>query len=247
MKAMSLEQTNIESARWLRFLSRWALVTVLTALALLSVYLGGIGFSPADNALGAEYSELLQAVRTPIMYRVAMTLDTSSWVMMGGALLTLAFILKGRMPIRAMFVAACGIGLLSGVSAGVMRLVGISDLAARYAVATPAQQAALLQPMLTLYETIGALFVVGDLLVGAAYLLVASGLLLRRAFPRWLTGWFVVAGILSLLQGVTSAVGAFSFPILLLTIVFGIIGLHAAIAVALWRPSPALVSATASA
>jgi hypothetical protein len=247
MNTLSLEPATATSDRWLRFLSRWALATALVALGLVIIYLGGIGFSPADNALGTEYSELLQAVRTPVLYRLAMAFDTFGWVMMGGTLLTLAFVLRGQIPIRAMFIAAGGIGLLSGVSAGVMRLAGISDLASHYVVSTPAQQAALLPPMLALYEIIGALFVLGDFLVGAAYLLVASGLFARAVFPRWLASWFVLAGSLSLLQGATSALGSFSFPILLLTIVFGIIGLHAAIAVALWRPSPTLVSATARA
>lgn len=43
----------------------------------------------------------------------------------------------------------------------------------------------------------------------------------------------------------TQISNAFSFPVLLLTIVIGVLGLHAATAVALWRPSPALVSAVA--
>src|SRR5574341_2171609 len=135
MNAMSLEQTNVESTRWLRFLSRWALVMVLIGIALLTVFIGGIGFAPSDNALGAEYSELLQAVRVPAMYRLFTTFDALGWVMMGGALLSLAVILRSRAPIRALLIAACGMGLLVGVLGGAVRLVGISDLAARYATA----------------------------------------------------------------------------------------------------------------
>ncbi len=201
MNVESLTSTSSDTERWLRFLSRWALVMVFMVLALLVVYLGGIGFAPSDTALGAEYSELLQAVRAPTMYRLAMTFDASGWLMMGGALLTLAIILKNHAPIRALLVAACGMGLLVGVVGGGIRLVGISGLAAQYASSAPAQQ----------------------------------------------TGWFILAGVLSLLQGLTSAIGAFSFPILLLTIVIGILGLHAAIAVAFWRPSAAPVSAIVSA
>lgn len=243
----SRDGSGIETARWLRFLSRWALATVLMGLGLLVVYMGGIGFSPADNALGAEYSELLQAARAPLMYRLAMVFDAGGWVMMGGTLLLLAYILRPQAPIRALFVGACGVGLLSGFSASAMRLVGIGSLAAQYSAAGSAQQALLLQPMLALYEVIGSLFVAGDLLAGAAFLLVASRLFALSMVPRWLASWFVLAGLLSLLQGATSALGAFSFPVLLATVVLGILGLHAAIAVALWRPSPALVSAAAGA
>lgn len=249
MNANSLRRPSDDPARWLRFLSRWSLATVLMALGLLVVYLGGIGFSPADNALGAEYSELLQAVRAPIMYRLAMMFDAGGWLMMAGVLLTLAVILLPNAPIRAMLIGACGSGLLVGVIGGVMRLVGISELAAHYAVAAPAQQAALLSATLALHETFSALFVVGDMLAGAAYVVVASVAGVHMMFPRWLTGWFVLAGGLSILQGATSGIGAFSFPILLLTIVVGILGLHAAIAVAFWRPAAvptAAVSASAA-
>jgi hypothetical protein len=246
MNVESSASTSSDTERWLRFLSRWALVMVLMGLGLLVVYLGGIGFAPSDTALGAEYSELLQAVRAPTMYRLAMTFDASGWLMMGGALLTLAVILRGHTPIRALLIAACGMGLLTGVVGGGIRLVGISGLAAHYAISAPAQQTALLPPTLALYEIVSALFVVGDVLAGAAFLLVASAVFALALFPRWLTGWFVLAGVLSLLQGLTSAVGAFSFPILLLTIVIGILGLHAAIAVAFWRLVPASLAATPS-
>jgi hypothetical protein len=60
---MSLEQSNVESARWLHFLSRWTLATVLFGIVGLTIYFGGIGFAPSDNALGVAYSDLMQAVR----------------------------------------------------------------------------------------------------------------------------------------------------------------------------------------
>jgi hypothetical protein len=244
---MSLEQTNVEAARWLRFLARWALVTALMVIALMVVNLGGVGFAPSDSALGAEYSELLQAVRAPGMYRASMVLDALGWVMMGGTLLALAAILKSRAPIRALLIGACGIGSLTGVLGGFMRLVGISAFAAQYAVAAPDQQSALLPAALALREIISAHFVAGDFLVGAGWLLVASVGLAWAAFPRWVAGWFALAAGLSFLQGATSAVGAFSFPVLLLTVVVGVLGLHAATAVAFWRPAPAMSAATANA
>ena len=247
MKAMSLEQPNGESARWLHFLSRWALATVLFGIVGLAIYFGGIGFVPSDSALGVAYSDLMQAVRAPVMFRIFMTCDAVGWLMIGVTLLTLAVILKNAEPIRSLLIAACGVGMLVGSLGGFMRLVGVSDLAAQYAVATPAQQATLLPAVLALYESISAHFVAGGVLQGAGYLLVASVMFARRAFPRWLVGWFILAGVLELVQATTAALNAFSFIVLFLTVIVGVWGLNIAITIAFWRASPTSIPATTSA
>src|SRR3990172_5988268 len=113
MEAMPLEPTSVESAPWWRFLSRWSLVTALVALGLVGVFLGGIGIAASDSALGPEYVELMQAVRSPVLYRVAMVLDVLGWLTIGGSLLTLAGLLRGHAPIRATFIAACGFSQLT--------------------------------------------------------------------------------------------------------------------------------------
>jgi hypothetical protein len=195
--------------------------------------------------LGVAYSDLMQAVRAPMMFRTFMVFDAVGWLMIGGMLLTLAAILKSSAPVRAVFIAACGIGMLAGSLGGFMRLVGVSDLATQFSVATTAQQAALLSSMLALYETISAHFVAGGFLQGVAYLLIASVTVTLRAFPRWLVGWFTLAGILELLQATTAALGAFSFIVLFLTVIVGVWGLNVTIMIAFWRPSPALVSTIA--
>jgi hypothetical protein len=246
MKAVSLDQSGDDAARWITFLSRWALATVLFGIVGLVIYFMGVGFVPSDNALGIAYSDLMQAVRAPVMFRIFMTFDAIGWLMIGGTLLTLAAILKSRAPIRTLMVAACGIGMLAGSLGGFMRLVGVSDLAAQYSVATTAQQAALLPSGLALYETISAHFVAGGFLQGAAYLLIASMMFALRAFPRWLVGWFILAGILEFLQMTTAALGAFSFIVLFLTVIVGVWGLNIAIMLAFWRPSAARLSATAN-
>ena len=246
MNAMSPEQTNADSAHWLRFLSRWALATVLFGIVGLVIYFGGIGFVPSDNALGIAYSDLMQAVRAPVMFRIFMMFDAVGWLMIGVTLLTLATILKNRTPVRALLIAVCGIGMLAGSLGGFMRLVGVSDLAAQYSVATTAQQAAFLPSMLALYETISAHFVAGGFLQGAGYLLIASVMFALRTFPRWLVGWFILAGILEFLQATTAALGAFSFIVLFLTVIVGVWGLNIAIMIAFWRPSTVLISATAN-
>jgi len=246
MRTTPLSQTKVEAACWLQFLARWALGMMFVAIALLAVFGGGIGVQPSDTTLGVDYTELLQAVRVPVLYRLFTALDALSWLMMGGALLAVATSLQHRAPIRARLIAACGVGLLTGVLGGMMRLVGMSTLAEQFTSAASASQAALLPSVRTLSAIITAHFIVGDFLAGAGWVLIATVGFELANFPRWLARWFELAGALSLLQGVTSAVGAFSFPILLLTIVAGVIGLHAAIAVAFWRPSPAIMAAFAT-
>ncbi len=144
MKAISPSSNNDQTEYWLRFLSRWALVTGLAGAALLVVFIGGIGFSPSDTALGSEYTELMQAVRSPVLYRAAMMLDASGWALMAGVLLKVAMIVRQQAPIRAVLIAACAVGLVSGVLGGFMRLIGVSQLASMYAAATSSQQSGVL-------------------------------------------------------------------------------------------------------
>jgi Mg2+ and Co2+ transporter CorA len=53
--------------------------------------------------------------------------------------------------------------------------------------------------------------------------------------------------MLEFLQATTAALGTFSFIVLFLTVIVGVWGLNVAIMIAFWRPSPALISATANA
>ncbi len=243
-RVVPLAQNTDDSVRWLRFLSRWSLVAGLVILALPVVIFGGVGQQASDNALGAAYAELLQAVRSPGLYRVGMTLDAVGWLMIGGSLLTLAGVLRRHAPIRATVIAACGIAQLTGSLGGFMRLNGISDLAARYATATPDQHAALLQSYLDLWRVINAHFHAGNLLQGAGFLLVAWAVFSLRGFPRWLASWLVLPGLLPLVQFVLVAAGApFSLALIVFHVVVGIVALDFALAVAFWRPSPALFAA----
>lgn len=236
-----------ESARWLHFLSRVAIVTVLWGVIALPVYFVGIGFQPSDSALGAEYAELMQAVRSPAPYRVFMVSDGIGWLLMGVTLLTLAMLVRRRAPVRALFIAACGIGVLTGSLGGFMRLYGISDIAAQYATAAPAQQALLLQSFLDIERVINAHFLAGNLIVGLGFFLAATALWPLEGFPRWLAAWYFVPGILPLLQFVNVATGApFNFILLMGHIVIGLLALNAAVALTFWRASPALVSASAN-
>jgi hypothetical protein len=98
MNELSLNQSSSGLTYWLRHLARWALATVSMSVVVLVVFVAGIGFTPADNAFGAEYSELLQAVRTPTMHRIFTTFDTLGWLTMAVALLILARIFMNLTP-----------------------------------------------------------------------------------------------------------------------------------------------------
>lgn len=245
---MNASTYDSESARWLHFLSRWALVILLWGVIALPVYFVGIGFQPSDSALGAEYAELMQAVRSPALYRVFMVFDGVGWLLMGVMLLTLAMLVRRHAPIRALLTAACGIGVLTGSLGGFMRLYGISDIAAQYATASPAQQAVLLQSFLDVERVINAHFLAGNLIVGVGFFLAATALWSLAGFPRWLAVWVFIPGILPLLQFINVASGAsFNFVLLMGHILIGLLALNAALLVTFWRVSPEPLPATAGA
>lgn len=245
-KTMPPEQSVAEPVRWLRLLPRWSLVAGFVILALPVVIFGGVGQQASDNVLGAEYAELLQAIRDPVIYRVGMTLDAVGWLMIGGSLLILAGVLRRHAPIRASFIAVCGIAQLTGSLGGFMRLNGISDLATHYAIAAPDQQAVLLESYLNLWRVINSFFHAGNLLQGAGFLLVAWAVFSLSSFPRWLAIWLALPGLLPIAQFILVAAGApFSLPLIIFHVVIGTVALNFAMAVALWRPSSKLVSAVA--
>ncbi len=141
---------DIDQARWLRFLSRWALLTGLVNVCLWLVF--GLWFVPASQggSLPAEYGEFVAATRNPALYRIAITIDVAAWLVLGVFLLTLAIVLGHRAPLRSTFIAACAIGQVAGMSGAFIRLNGISDLAGRSVTTAPEQQVALLRSFLDL-------------------------------------------------------------------------------------------------
>jgi hypothetical protein len=239
MTTSSLAQDNLP-ARLFLFLSRWSLVTALLILAYFAFY-SAAGSAATDNPLGREYAGLWQAVRSPVVYRLAWVSESLSWLMVGGTLIVLAGFFAHRAPIRAACIAVCGIGQLLG-SLGAFSLSSVSDLATRYATAAPNQQAALLQSFLDLQAVIHSPFSVGSLLQGAGFLLVAWVAWGWMGFPRWLAVWLAIPGLLGLaffILGATDAPSALVIPILILHDI-GLMSMHVAVAVTFWRPSVSL-------
>ncbi|HEU5098835.1 MAG TPA: hypothetical protein VFU22_07450 [Roseiflexaceae bacterium] len=230
--------TDAGDARWFRFLSRWSLVAGLMALALFLAFSIAILPASQNSSLPAEYSELVAATHSPTLYRLAITLDVAVWLGLGGFFLALAAIFARRAPIRAMFLLACGLGMVVGVVGAYARLVGTTDLAARYVTAPAAEQASLLRSYLDLRLTIGANFGAGALLWSTALLLAASVAWSMAEFPRWLAVGLGLPGIIMLPKQVLELVtgvdlGAFFFPafILLIVVLFAMAGVF-------WRRAP---------
>ncbi len=245
-KAISPEEMGSEPVGWLRFLPRWSLLVALATLALLIVFLGGVGQQASDNALGAEYVELLQAARSPVMFRVGWTIDAMIWLMLGGSLLALAGILRLHAPIRAAFIVVCGIAQLFGALGSFLRLDGISNFGALYATISPDQQVVLLESYLQLRRVINPSNQIGVLLQGAGFLLAAWGVFSLRGFPRWLAVWLALPGLLATAQFVLFVTGTQFLPVLnIVGIIAGNIALNFAMAIALWRPSARLISGVA--
>jgi len=218
----------------------------LVVLALPVLYFGGVAQQPSGSPLGAEYAELMQAMRGPALYRVTWIFDALVWLLIGVTLLALAGILRRHAPIRASFIRACGIAQFTGSVAGFIRLSAISDLAAHYPSAVPDQQAVLLQSYLNLWPVINSLYLVGTLLQGMGLLLAAWGVSSLRGFPRWLAIWLALPGLLAVLQFfIVTAGGPFSRPLNFIAVIVGTFGLNLAMAASLWRPSTILASAIA--
>lgn len=229
---------------WLHLLPRWSLLLALTALLLPLVFIVGLGQQASDNALGAAYVELLQAVRNPAMFRLAWLIDALVWLMLGVSLLVFAGALQRRAPIRAAFIAVCGLAQLFGAFGSFLRLDGISDLAIRYATTATADQTVFLEAYLSLSRVIDSANHLGVLLQGLGFLLVASCLLSLRGFPRWLAIWLVLPGILAISQFVLFITGAgYVFLLNIIGLLAGNIALNLAIAFALWRPGDELIAA----
>jgi hypothetical protein len=230
---------DLKDTRWLRMLARWGLMNGLVLLGVLATFALGATASQA-SALPPEYDELVWASRLPALYRVAATLDLAMWLGLGGLFVLIAASFARRTPIRSTFIAACGAGQLAGAIGACTRLMGVSDVAARYAIAAPDQQPALLRSFLDLQLLINAHFAAGSLLWSAGLLLAASAAWSSSYFPRWLAGLLAVTGACNLAGDLIGIVGAplpfalFILPLILLTgSLFGVAGVC-------WRRGAAL-------
>ena len=229
--------TRARDASWFRFLARWSLSQAVLAIALMFVFLGGVGFDP--NAPPA-YAELIQASRSPAAYRIAMVLDAVTWLSLGGTFIAFGALFFSRAMTRSLFAAACGIGMLSGAIGGFLRLGATSALASRYATGSPEQQASALQSYLLLDPIIQAHFTAGHLLAAFAYGLIAWIALSLHGFPRRIAVWLALTALSTATFFALDTVSVFLFPLLLLHIVAFVVALNLAMAWVFWRRPPVL-------
>ena len=222
-------------ARWFRFLSRWALLAGLVDLGLLLAFSVVVLPVGQNSPLPEEYFELVAASRNPALYRLSITLDIAAWLALGGFFITLAALFIRRAPIRSIFLAACGVGMVSGFIGAYTRLNGTSALAARYLAAAPDQQAALLQSYLDLQRVVFAHFNAGALLWGIALVLAASVAWSMAEFPRWLTVLIALPGLVEVPKSVIQIVTGADLGFLILLEIPLLIVAFFAVAWVFWR------------
>lgn len=220
--------TNEE--RWLRFLSRWSLLT-----ALLSVGLIGVFFLAVASDVPMDKGQLIGAMRRPFAHRLLASVDSAVWLGIGGVLLAFSGILAAHAPIRSAFIAACAVGQLIGSAGGFISLTLIEDLAARYAQASPDRQATLLQTSMDFTNVVGSLWTLGALLYGVGFVLIATVIWSGAEFPRWLAVWIGVAGIYPIVQRLLAIAGVDLRPYFPVYSILGLDALFIAIAVLFWR------------
>jgi hypothetical protein len=232
---MARTSDTLNEAPWLRFLGRWMLAYGLYQVATLLVFATMTGFEVfGPGAFGA-------AARNPASFRNAAGMDLTAWLWIGGTLLASAALFARAAPIRAAFIAACGVGQVAGLLGGYAMLVVLGSLGARSALAAPEQQAALAEASGPVLSSMVAHFGAGQLLYSAGYLLVAWVALSVAGFPRWIGAWFAVHGAYAVANQV-AYVATGGIPVPMLFLVFGLVSIvvNFAIATTLWRRAPAV-------
>ena len=224
---------------WFRVLSRWSLVAGLMIVSLLTVAITVVLPASQRSTLPAEYGDLVAAASNPALYRLFAAFDMAVWLALGGLFVTLAALFARVAPIRSAFIRVCGIGQVMGFFGAVVRLAGITDLAARYASAAPDQQAALLLPYLNLQLVLNCAFRAGSMLWGAAFVLAATVAWSSLAFPRWLAVLLAVPGILILSSAISFILTGVEFGFLLLPGLVLLIVNFWSLAALFWRRAPA--------
>ena len=187
-----------EDRRWLGFLSRWSLAAGVVILALMIAFVAGVLSAAQGGDLPPRYMELAAAIESPAVYRLTIALDVATWLMLGGFFIALGAVLHRHAPVRGGLVVACGVGQVSGVIGGFMRLNGTTGTAELYVGADPSRQEALLQAYSYLQSAFFSHFNAGTLLWGAALLLAASAAWSLEGFPRWLAVVVAIPGAVRL-------------------------------------------------
>lgn len=207
----------MESATWFRFLSRWGWLPPMVFVGLIVSFFAAIG-SVAGRPLADAYPELIAAGYAPGLYRIAMLFDAAGWIVIGGLIFGVAMTAVRVAPRRALLGASLAITMVVGVLGGFMRLAVTGALGAR--LADGEDQMTIVNAYRLVDGIIGAHFLAGDLLQGAALVIAASAALAVVGFPRWPAFLLAGSGVASLLLfAVQIAANAFLFPLLLIDVI----------------------------
>jgi hypothetical protein len=236
--AATASQEGAATTAWLRFLSRWSLLAGLVVLGTFPAFFFGVVVASQPSPLPPAYAELVAASRNPALYRMFVTFDALTWLVLSGFFLSLAALLARHAPIRSTLLAACGTGLVVGLLGAFLRLSGTTALAAQYGSADPAQQALLRLSYLDLVWTFTAAFSVGQLLWASALVLGAWSAWSMPVFPRWLLCLMALAGTSALMQNVFQLVTSTDLGFLIIPELLVFIVVFFAVAGACWRRTP---------
>ncbi|WP_431926514.1 hypothetical protein [Nonomuraea jabiensis] len=171
------------STRWLRFLSRWSLLTALAYLGLIVLFVTLV-LPAASGSLPEEFLELDVAGRAPGIFRLTIVFDVLAWLGIGGLLVAWGSVLSPRAPLRATFMYASGAAALIGFFGACLRLSATPALAERYLSAPADDRGALMEAYRELLNLINVTFSAGGLVANAGLLLVAI-VTWRAVLPRW--------------------------------------------------------------
>ena len=206
------------------------------AAVALFIAIGNINGVAGDVPLEQTY--LIGGSESPIALRALAITEVLLWLSLGGLLLAFSKMFKNSAPIRSTFIAGTGIIMGASSIGGLLHLRASADLASRFVEATGAEQAAIVQQYLTLFQTIEAYFTFGELASAIGYLLIGSVALSFQGFPRWLAAWLGLSGLYSAITFSIPVIFGTAVPFIMVPIYVLLfsLALHIALTVKFWNP-----------
>jgi hypothetical protein len=223
-----------DDAEWVIFLTGAALATGIAVVGLVLTFMLALGMDPSAPP---DYAELVQASRRLVAFRIVAVLDIMVWLGIGATLLTLGGILMRDAPIRAALIGACGLGQLLAATGGYTRLVGVTELASRYATAGGDEQTRIIAIYLALAVSIMSHYGLAQLLSGVGFLMVSVLAMAHLGLPRWLAVWLGLIGAYAVINQLVAAAGIplDLGPLFLIYLVLGLGGAHLSLGLVAWQ------------